>query len=71
MVHTDVVGGRRAACHRMGESKGRWKKRSRTYEGIARAMADQWGGVSGGLSEVQIEMFGKKIGGMKKVSSGY
>lgn len=28
--------------HRMSPSKDRWKKRSRTYEGIAEAMADQW-----------------------------
>lgn len=28
----------------MGESMDRWKERSRTYQGIADAMADQWGG---------------------------
>jgi len=27
----------------LGPSKDRWKERSRTYEGIAKAMADQWG----------------------------
>lgn len=34
---------RYARCHRTPPSKDRWKIRSRTYEGIAKAMADQWG----------------------------
>lgn len=29
--------------NKMGPSPDRWKERSRTYEGIAKAMADQWG----------------------------
>jgi len=29
--------------NKVGESKNRWKNRSRTYQGIAEAMADQWG----------------------------
>jgi len=29
--------------HRMPPSKDRWKNRSRTFRGIAEAMADQWG----------------------------
>lgn len=29
--------------NRLGPSPDRWKLRSRTYEGIARAMAEQWG----------------------------
>ncbi len=28
--------------NRLGPSEGRWKERSRTYAGIARAMAEQW-----------------------------
>lgn len=28
--------------HRLGPSAGRWKERSRTFPGVARAMADQW-----------------------------
>jgi hypothetical protein len=28
-------------------SEDRWKERSKTYEGIAQAMADQWGGIVG------------------------
>lgn len=30
--------------HRMPPGPDRWKERSRTFDGIARAMADQWGG---------------------------
>lgn len=40
---TDVVEGREARVHRMPPNADRWKERSRTYEGIARAMAEQWG----------------------------
>lgn len=29
--------------NKLGPSEGRWKERSRTYPGIARAMAQQWG----------------------------
>lgn len=32
-----------ARVHRESPSPDRWKNRSRTYEGIARAMAEQWG----------------------------
>lgn len=32
--------------NRLSPSKDRWKERSRTYQGIADAMADQWGGRS-------------------------
>lgn len=41
---TQVVEGREERVHRMPPSAGRWKERSRTYAGIAEAMADQWGG---------------------------
>lgn len=40
---TDVVAGREARVHRMPPGPDRWKKRSLTYAGIARAMAEQWG----------------------------
>lgn len=43
LVPTDVVGGREARVHRMPPSADRWKLRSATYPGIARAMAEQWG----------------------------
>lgn len=44
LVPTDVVDGRAAVVHRMPPGPDRWKHRSRTYPGIAHAMAEQWGG---------------------------
>ena len=40
---TKIVEGREARIHKMPPSKDRWKNRSRTYQGIANAMAEQWG----------------------------
>ncbi|MGL4576684.1 MAG: DNA cytosine methyltransferase, partial [Burkholderiaceae bacterium] len=40
---TRVVEGREPVVHMMPPGKDRWKNRSRTYIGIAEAMADQWG----------------------------
>ena len=40
---TNIVEGREARVHKMAPSPNRWKERSRTYEGIASAMAEQWG----------------------------
>ena len=40
---TDIVEGREARVHRMPPGPDRWKERSRTFDGIARAMAQQWG----------------------------
>lgn len=40
---TNVVDGREARIHRMAPSPTRWKERSKTYQGIADAMASQWG----------------------------
>lgn len=42
---TQIVSGREARVHRMPPRADRWKERSRTYEGVAAAMADQWGGL--------------------------
>lgn len=42
---TQIVDGREARIHRMPPGPDRWKERSRTYAGIAAAMAEQWGGV--------------------------
>lgn len=42
LVPTNIVEGREARIHKMPPSKDRWKERSRTYEGIAEAMAEQW-----------------------------
>jgi site-specific DNA-cytosine methylase len=40
---TDIVDGREAKVHKMPPGPNRWKERSRTYQGIADAMAKQWG----------------------------
>ena len=40
---TNIVEGREARIHRMPPGPNRWKERSRTYTGIADAMATQWG----------------------------
>ena len=44
LVPTDLVEGRENRIHRMPPSADRWKKRSTTLQGIADAMAAQWGG---------------------------
>jgi hypothetical protein len=41
---TNIVEGREAKVHKMPPSPDRWKLRSTTYQGIADAMAQQWGG---------------------------
>ena len=43
LVPTNIVPGREARIHKMPPSPDRWKERSRTYAGIAAAMAAQWG----------------------------
>ena len=43
LTPTNVVDGREPRIHRMPPSANRWKERSRTYTGIAEAMATQWG----------------------------
>ena|SRR5271157_3092795 len=41
----NIVSGREAVVHKMPPGPDRWKNRSRTYVGIAKAMANQWGKV--------------------------
>jgi site-specific DNA-cytosine methylase len=43
LVPTNIVEGREARVHKMPPGPNRARERSRTYEGIARAMAEQWG----------------------------
>ena len=43
LAPTEVVEGREGKVWKMPPSPDRWKERSRTYTGIAQAMADQWG----------------------------
>ena len=40
---TNIVEGREQRIWKMGPSENRWKERSRTFQGIANAMAEQWG----------------------------
>lgn len=46
LVPTNIVAGREAKVHRMPPGPDRWKERSRTYQGIADAMAEQWGSLT-------------------------
>lgn len=46
LVSTNVVEGRAHRIHELPPSDNRWKLRSATYQGIADAMADQWGNLT-------------------------
>ena len=43
LTPTNIVDGREARVHRMAPGPDRWRERSRTFPGIAEAMANQWG----------------------------
>jgi hypothetical protein len=43
LVPTNIVEGRTPRVHHASPGPDRWKERSRTLQGIAEAMADQWG----------------------------
>lgn len=43
LVPTEIVSGRTPRVHHASPGPDRWKERSRTLPGIARAMAQQWG----------------------------
>jgi hypothetical protein len=43
---TDIVDGRTPRVHHASPGPDRWKERSRTLQGIADAMADQWGSLA-------------------------
>lgn len=45
LTPSNIVEGRAPVVHRMPPGPDRWKARSRTYQGIAEAMAQQWGRV--------------------------
>lgn len=49
LVPTNIVPGREARIHKMSPGPDRAANRSRTFQGIADAMADQWGGVLAGV----------------------
>lgn len=52
LVPTNIVDGREPKVHRASPGPNRWKDRSRTYPGIAAAMAEQWGKLG-----TQIDLF--------------
>lgn len=43
LIPTRIVSGREQKIHNLPPGPDRWKDRSRTYRGIATAMAEQWG----------------------------
>lgn len=43
LIPTNIVDGRENRIHKMPPSPNRWAERSKTYQGIADAMAEQWG----------------------------
>ena len=43
LTPTNIVEGREARVHKMPPGPNRWKERSRTFQGVADAMAEQWG----------------------------
>lgn len=43
---TDIVAGREQRIHKMPPGPDRWKERSRTFQGIADAMAAQWSDIA-------------------------
>lgn len=43
LIPTSIVKGRETRVHYASPGPDRWKERSRTYQGIADAMANQWG----------------------------
>jgi hypothetical protein len=52
---TNIVDGRANRVHREPPGPDRWKNRSRTYQGIADAMADQWGNTAEALVRAVIQ----------------
>ena len=42
LIPSNIVEGRTARVHRASPGPDRWKERSRTFEGIAKAMSEQW-----------------------------
>lgn len=54
LVPTNIVSGRDARVWRMPPGPNRWKLRSTTFQGIADAMADQWGSITTGRSDTMI-----------------
>lgn len=54
LMPTNVVEGREPRVHMMSPGPDRWKERSRTYEGIAAAMAQQWSNYSDLVTQMEV-----------------
>lgn len=52
LIPTNIVEGREQRIWKMAPSPERAKLRSKTYEGIAKAMAEQWGGLAESKNKV-------------------
>jgi len=50
---TNIVEGREQRLHNLPPSEDRWKIRSQTFQGIADAMAQQWGGLYSNLTNTK------------------
>lgn len=68
LAPTHIVEGREARVFEMAPSETRKRDRSRTYEGIAQAMARQWGG-GGGLETVRLQV-AAAVGGPGNLERG-
>lgn len=63
LVPTNIVVGRRPRVHFASPGPDRWKERSRTLNGIADAMADQWGNmewINGGCRSLEFSPQGER-----------
>ena len=53
LVPTQIVAGREPRVHMMPPGPDRWKERSRTFEGVAAAMAAQWADYSDLVTQME------------------
>jgi hypothetical protein len=58
LVPTSIVDGRESRVHCMPPGPDRWKARSRTFAGIAEAMAEQWGALTFFTKRQKVLAFG-------------
>ena len=58
LIPSNIVHGRDNRIWRMPPSPERWRERSRTYSGIATAMADQWGHAISELAQGKFQFAG-------------
>lgn len=54
LLPTKIVAGREPRVHMMPPGPDRWKERSRTFEGVARAMASQWSDYTDLVTQMEV-----------------